>query len=276
MSAHDEAHPNNVSASTERSELPAGAARGSVLPFPVVGVGASAGGLDAFKTLLAALPAETGMAFILIQHLDPSTPVLWPIFWRAGRACPSRKRSRASRLSRTMSILFRQRFRSPFLTASCILPSQWSVMAHACPSISSCVRSPRSADSERLASCCPARARWQRGPEGDQGQWRVRSGQDPLEAQFDGMPKSAIGTGMADVIAPVAAIPRAIVKRATYLFHGGEISCQRERCDPARGNPRARQNKTAHDFTGLQDRDANPPDRAPHGGRGHGGRGPLC
>src|ERR1700746_1081003 len=40
--------------------------------FPVVGLGASAGGLDAFRRLLAALPAGTGMAFILIQHLDPT------------------------------------------------------------------------------------------------------------------------------------------------------------------------------------------------------------
>jgi two-component system, chemotaxis family, CheB/CheR fusion protein len=40
--------------------------------FPVVGFGASAGGLDAFRRLLAVLPAGTGMAFILIQHLDPT------------------------------------------------------------------------------------------------------------------------------------------------------------------------------------------------------------
>ena len=40
--------------------------------FPVVGLGASAGGLDAFRRLLAALPAGSGMAFILIQHLDPT------------------------------------------------------------------------------------------------------------------------------------------------------------------------------------------------------------
>src|SRR5271154_7278595 len=40
--------------------------------FPVVGLGASAGGLDAFRRLLAVLPASTGMAFILIQHLDPT------------------------------------------------------------------------------------------------------------------------------------------------------------------------------------------------------------
>lgn len=40
--------------------------------FPVVGIGASAGGLEAFRDFLAALPVDTGMAFVFIQHLDPS------------------------------------------------------------------------------------------------------------------------------------------------------------------------------------------------------------
>src|ERR1700683_3255968 len=40
--------------------------------FPIVGIGASAGGLDACRKLLAALPANHGMAFILVQHLDPT------------------------------------------------------------------------------------------------------------------------------------------------------------------------------------------------------------
>src|SRR5437773_8331966 len=39
--------------------------------FPVVGVGASAGGLEAFTQLLKHLPADTGMGFVLVQHLDP-------------------------------------------------------------------------------------------------------------------------------------------------------------------------------------------------------------
>jgi two-component system CheB/CheR fusion protein len=39
--------------------------------FPIVGVGASAGGLQAFATLLQNLPDDPGMAFVLIQHLDP-------------------------------------------------------------------------------------------------------------------------------------------------------------------------------------------------------------
>src|ERR1700748_2505987 len=43
----------------------------STLQFPVVGIGASAGGLDAVKSFLKALPAKSGMAFVFIQHLSP-------------------------------------------------------------------------------------------------------------------------------------------------------------------------------------------------------------
>ncbi len=39
--------------------------------FPVAGIGASAGGLEAFVQLLKGLPPDTGMAFVLVQHLDP-------------------------------------------------------------------------------------------------------------------------------------------------------------------------------------------------------------
>ena len=42
--------------------------------FPIVGIGASAGGLEAFTQLLTHLPDDTGMAFVLVQHLDPSHP----------------------------------------------------------------------------------------------------------------------------------------------------------------------------------------------------------
>ncbi|HTI09212.1 MAG TPA: chemotaxis protein CheB [Puia sp.] len=40
--------------------------------FPVVGVGASAGGLEAFKRLVKAIPEDSGMAYILVQHLEPT------------------------------------------------------------------------------------------------------------------------------------------------------------------------------------------------------------
>jgi two-component system CheB/CheR fusion protein len=40
--------------------------------FPVVGIGASAGGLESFRRLLERLPVDTGMAFVVVSHLDPT------------------------------------------------------------------------------------------------------------------------------------------------------------------------------------------------------------
>ena len=40
-------------------------------PYPIVGVGASAGGFEAFRQLLKDMPPNAGMALVLIQHLDP-------------------------------------------------------------------------------------------------------------------------------------------------------------------------------------------------------------
>ena len=40
--------------------------------LPIVGIGASAGGLDALEQLFTHLPAKPGMAFVVVQHLDPT------------------------------------------------------------------------------------------------------------------------------------------------------------------------------------------------------------
>jgi len=57
--------------SKENAQRAAGMADDSRARFPIVGVGASAGGLEAFTQLLKHLPADTGMGFVLVQHLDP-------------------------------------------------------------------------------------------------------------------------------------------------------------------------------------------------------------
>src|SRR5262245_60667948 len=46
--------------------------------FPVVGIGASAGGLEAFTQLLRDLPPNTGAALIFVQHLDPTHQSILP------------------------------------------------------------------------------------------------------------------------------------------------------------------------------------------------------
>jgi two-component system CheB/CheR fusion protein len=59
---------------TDRGSPPASVALDG--DFPIVGVGASAGGLEAFTRLLKHLPSDSGMAFVFIQHLDPNHPSL--------------------------------------------------------------------------------------------------------------------------------------------------------------------------------------------------------
>lgn len=59
--------------------------------FPIVGVGASAGGLEAFTLLLEHLPANTGMAFVLVQHLDPTHESQLPDILSRKSAMPVRE-----------------------------------------------------------------------------------------------------------------------------------------------------------------------------------------
>jgi len=47
-------------------------------PFPIVGIGASAGGLEALEQFLGHVPENSGMAFVIVQHLDPTHKGIMP------------------------------------------------------------------------------------------------------------------------------------------------------------------------------------------------------
>jgi len=64
----DQAHPKGLTEGIADIVI-AEASQG--LGFPVVGIGASAGGLEAFSQLLRALPSDPGLAFVVVQHLAP-------------------------------------------------------------------------------------------------------------------------------------------------------------------------------------------------------------
>ena len=57
-----------MSQGSEESEV---AAKEPAIPFPVVGIGASAGGLEALQDLFSDLAVGCGMAFVVVQHLSP-------------------------------------------------------------------------------------------------------------------------------------------------------------------------------------------------------------
>ena len=71
-----------ASAAIERSEqVPDG-------PFPIVGIGASAGGLEALERFFAHAPASAGMAYAIIQHLDPTREGMMPELLQRCTAMP--------------------------------------------------------------------------------------------------------------------------------------------------------------------------------------------
>ena len=67
-------------------------------PQCVVGIGASAGGLEALRQLLEHIPADTGIAFIVLQHFDPARESALPELLPKSPQCPSRE-SRMARVS---------------------------------------------------------------------------------------------------------------------------------------------------------------------------------
>ncbi|MFO7913357.1 MAG: CheR family methyltransferase, partial [Desulfotignum sp.] len=65
--------PADQNQHTDRSEAPSGQKQ-----FPVVGVGASAGGLEALEQFISGLPEKSGMAFVIITHTHPDHPTRIP------------------------------------------------------------------------------------------------------------------------------------------------------------------------------------------------------
>ena len=63
---------NLSKAAPASAQTPARGAGGKNHSFPIVGIGASAGGLEAVTQMLKPLPGDTGLALVVVQHLDPT------------------------------------------------------------------------------------------------------------------------------------------------------------------------------------------------------------
>ena len=209
-------HPHKVEAARRRSmrrAVPLGDPPRSSDKFPVVAVGASAGGLDACRKLISALPAANGMAFILVQHLDPthesmmvdllaghtSMLVLQAI---DGMLIESNHlyvippgtylsvRDGALRLSRPQA---RHGARLPFDFLLYSLADEYG------PRAVCVILSGTGADGSLGLKVVKERS-------------ELVVAQDPDEAAYDGMPRSAIMTGAVDLVLPVAKIAEALAK----------------------------------------------------------------
>ncbi|HEY6880787.1 MAG TPA: chemotaxis protein CheB, partial [Polyangiales bacterium] len=182
------------------------------LPARVVGIGASAGGLDALERFFAAVPMPCGLAFVVVQHLSPDHKSLM-----------------VELLGRRTSLKVHQAANDQPVEPDCIYlvpPAKRLSLQGGCIRLEEKERGQAGAfgiDSffESLAVSLGERAvaivLSGTGTDGTVGVRAVKQvgglvlAQDPASAQFDGMPRSAIDSGSAELVMPPEAMPRQLL-----------------------------------------------------------------
>jgi two-component system CheB/CheR fusion protein len=205
-------HPHQTKAERPRwIQKPLSASRHA--EFPIVAIGASAGGLDACKKLLDALPAGNGMAFILVQHLDPSHDSMMVGLLAGHTAMP------VEQATDGMAIECERVYIIPpgvYLSAD-----DKGKLRLSRPQERHGARLPFDFLLNSLARVYGARAVCVvlsgTGADGSLGLRAVKAkgglviAQEVGEADYDGMPQSAIATGEVDFVLPAAKIAEALV-----------------------------------------------------------------
>ncbi len=186
-------------------------------PFPIVGVGASAGGLDAFTRLLKALPDDTGMAFVLVQHLDPKHESQLPEILAASTGMPVRT------VEDGMAVCPNAVFVIP-PNSTMILEDGVLRLAQRRPGL----HLPIDAFFESLARVQGGRAIGivlsGNASDGSQGVRAIKQecgltfAQDEASAQHVSMPRNAIATGAVDYVLSPADIARELIHLSHHPF----------------------------------------------------------
>jgi two-component system CheB/CheR fusion protein len=247
--------PHQAKAVRPRSGGPALGVRGpphTREDFPIVGIGASAGGLDACRKLVDALPANSGMAFILVQHLDPTHESMMVELLAGHTAMAVRQATDGMALERDHIYV---------IPPGAYLAVDAGVLRLSRPQAPHGARLPFDFLLRSLAEARGARAICVilsgTGTDGNLGLRAVRDkgglivAQDPDEAGYDGMPRSAIATGAVDLVLPVAKIPDALVKYARGVALGRARDGSPAQVEGPDWLPKIvdlLRTKTAHDF----------------------------
>lgn len=181
--------------------------------FPVVGMGASSGGLEACNQLLGALPPDNGMAFILVQHLDPTHTSMMAELLAHRTAMTVVQAANGMPLERQHLYVIPP---GTYLSVSngALHLSEPEARHGARMPFDFLLRSLAEEYGER-AICVVLSGT---GADGSLGLKAVKEkgglviAQNPDEAAFDGMPRNAILTGAVDLVLPLRSIPDALIK----------------------------------------------------------------
>jgi chemotaxis methyl-accepting protein methylase len=177
-------------------------------PFPIVALGASAGGLEALAQFLEHVPAGSGMAFVVIQHLDPTQKGMLPELLQRATAMPVAQAKNRMKVkpgcvyvippNRDLSILHDCLYLlEPVAPRGLRLPIDFFFRALA--------------DDRREHAIGVILSGM--GSDGTLGLRAIKErgglvlAQDPATARFDSMPRSAVDAGLADIVAAAEELP---------------------------------------------------------------------
>ena len=187
------------------------------ISFPVVGIGASAGGLEALEHFLSHVPKNSGMAFVIVQHLDPTRKGIMPeLLQRATDMRVVQVKDRTAVQPDCVYVI-------PPNKDMSMLHGVLHLLEPASPRglrlpIDFFLRSLAQDQQEHSIGVILSGM----GSDGTLGLRAIKEKagvvlvQDPATAKFDGMPRSAIEAGLADIVAPVDDLPGRIL---AYLKH---------------------------------------------------------
>jgi two-component system, chemotaxis family, protein-glutamate methylesterase/glutaminase len=186
-----------------------------------VAIGASAGGVQALRTLLAALPADLPAAVLVVLHLDPRTRSVLPAILKAVTPLRVGDVHEDSMVERgTVYVAIPDRHL--LVVNGCTRLGESAPVRFARPSVDVLFESVALGWSGAAIGVLLTGT----GVDGAAGMSFVkRAGgctivQDPHDAEYGGMPQAAIDTGLIDAVLPLAAIAPAIVRAAELVANG--------------------------------------------------------
>lgn len=188
--------------------------------FPVVGIGASAGGLEAFTQLLSALPADTGMAFILIQHLDPTHPSFLADALNKATTMPVRQAAEGDHVAPNHVYVIPPNAELGILHGLLTLIPRHDEARKLHLPVDFFFRA-LAADRGNHAIGVILSGTASDGTEGlraIKAESGITLAQDPKSAKFGGMPHSAIDAGIVDYVLPIPELAQQLVRLSRHPY----------------------------------------------------------
>ena len=185
----------------------------------IAGIGASAGGYEAIRSFLHAMPADTGVAFVIVQHLDPTHVSLAAELFGKCTTMPVNEVLDGTR-AEANHVYTCPPDKEISLRNGCLRLTARSTQAH--------LRLPIDLFFNSLGEDRGAKAIGivlsGTGTDGTLGLKAISAHggvvlvQDPATAQFDGMPRSALAAGIANYVLPVEKMPEVLASYARHPY----------------------------------------------------------